>query len=231
MTGTLAERIKEAREAAGISEPAELARRVGVKAASAYQWESGSTKSLKDTTLIELSDVLDVSPRWLATGVGPRSPLEHLGISRSETPEGYLRFQVMGAGGAGPGVLNSEEPEVLQEVDIAEWQVRQKVGRTVSPDRVKLLTVRGHSMTPRIKHGDVVFVDIEDRDPMDGGIFVVLLHGHALVKRIEIRRDGFHVVSLADPDHPDVYRPDQASDICIAGRVLGAIQMKRDEEL
>ena len=69
---TLADRIKEARFEAGISEPAELARRAGVKPAAAYQWESGATKTLKGETLVELADILAVEARWLATGKGPK---------------------------------------------------------------------------------------------------------------------------------------------------------------
>jgi phage repressor protein C with HTH and peptisase S24 domain len=152
-------------------------------------------------------------------------------VARHETPEGYLRFQVMGEGGAGPGVINPEHPEVLREVEIAEWQLRKELGRIPSPDRVKLLTVRGNSMAPRIKSGDVVFVDMNDREPFDGGLFVVILHGHALVKRIEIRTDGLHIVSLASPERPDIVPPERMGEVQIAGRVLGAIQLRRSDDL
>jgi phage repressor protein C with HTH and peptisase S24 domain len=135
------------------------------------------------------------------------------------------------SGGAGPGVINSDYPEVLREVEIAEWQVRQELGRVPSPSRVKLLTVRGESMAPRIRSGDVVFVDIEDQSPYDGGLFVIVLHGHALVKRIEIRTDGLHIVSLATPTRPDIVPPDRMDSLHIAGRVLGAIQLRKAEDL
>lgn len=152
-------------------------------------------------------------------------------VSRFETREGYRRFQLMGAGGAGPGVMNQEYPEVIREVEIAEWQLQQELGRVPSPARVKLLTVRGDSMAPRIKNGDVVFVDTEDRAASDGGLFVVVLHGHALVKRLEIRTDGLHIVSLAAPDRPDVLPPERMEALHIAGRVLGSIQLRRAEDI
>lgn len=70
---TLAERLISAREAAGIAEPAELARRVGLKKPSAiYQIEKGTTKSLKGPMLVKLSDALGVHPRWLMFGKPPR---------------------------------------------------------------------------------------------------------------------------------------------------------------
>lgn len=72
---TLAERIRSARIEAGIDEPAELARRAGVKPAAAYQWESGDIKSLKAETAIALADALNVSVRWLVTGKGKPSAI------------------------------------------------------------------------------------------------------------------------------------------------------------
>lgn len=69
---TLAQRIAEARTAIGI-EPAELARRVGVKPSAAYQWESGSTKSLKADTAIALAEELGVDVVWLVTGRKPKA--------------------------------------------------------------------------------------------------------------------------------------------------------------
>lgn len=153
-------------------------------------------------------------------------------VARSEIRAGYVRFQLMDAtGGAGPGMINPEYPEVLREVELAEWQVREELGRVPSPHRVKLLTVRGDSMSPRIRSGDVVFVDIEDHQPYDGGLFVIVLHGHALVKRLEIRTDGLHIVSLAAPERPDILPPNKMDSLHIAGRVLGAIQLRKSEDL
>jgi phage repressor protein C with HTH and peptisase S24 domain len=229
---TLADRILEARTDAKL-DPAELARLVGVKPAAAYQWESGATKSLKDVTLMTLSEVLGVSPLWLATGRGPKNLLDSVSqaVQRFETREGYRRFQVMGEGGAGPGIMNADYPEVVRELEIAEWRLQEELGRVPSPNRVKLLTVRGHSMAPRIREGDIVFVDVEDKVPTDGGIFVLVVHGYALVKRLEIRRDGYHVVSLATPDRPDIYPADRPDELGIAGRVLGAMQLRKAEDL
>lgn len=166
-----------------------------------------------------------------AQGVNEPSTPNYASVASSETRAGYVRYQDVGQGGAGPGVINPDYPEVLREVEIAEWQVRQELGRVPPPSRVKLLTVRGESMAPRIRSGDVVFVDIEDQSPHDGGLFVIVLHGHALVKRLEIRTDGLHIVSLAAPERPDIVPPNEMDALHIAGRVLGAIQLRKAEDL
>lgn len=79
---TLAARITKARTDAGL-DPSELARRVGVKPAAVYQWESGATKSLKAETAIALADVLGVDIVRLVTGKASKAPPAPQGHSRS----------------------------------------------------------------------------------------------------------------------------------------------------
>lgn len=230
---TLQERLAIAMEGPPPVTAADLARACHVKPASVSEWVNGPTKYLRGPNAVNAARALRVNVEWLASGRGPMrggntpTPI----VATGETSPGYIRYQVMGEGGAGPGVINQDYPEVLQEVSLAEWQVREEIGALPSPERVKLLTVRGQSMAPRIRHGDVVFVDMEDRQMYDGGLFVVLLHGHALVKRLEIRTDGLHIVSLATPERPDVVAPDSMHDVSIAGRVLGAIQLRKADDL
>lgn len=216
----------------GDDAPAKVSARLNVSAQVLQNWES---RGVSRDGALQAQAVYGCDANWLlgiqgASVRAGRMPSVHA-VATSEIRPGYVRFQVMGQGGAGPGVINPDYPEVLREVELAEWQVREELGRVPSPARVKLLTVRGESMSPRIRSGDVVFVDIEDQQPYDGGLFVIVLHGHALVKRLEIRTDGLHIVSLAAPDRPDVLPPSQMESLHIAGRVLGAIQLRRAEDL
>lgn len=215
--------------------PTELARACGIRQPSVHAWLSGDTKSITGQNLLRAAAALGVTAEWIQTGRSGTAPVPaaQLGrpVSHHETRPGYIRFHVMGEGGAGPGMINTDYPEVLREVELAEWQVRDQLGSLVSPKRVKLLTVRGDSMSPRIRSGDVVFVDIEDRVYDGDGNYVVVLHGHTLVKRLELRTDGLHIVSLADATRPDIVPPADMPSLQIAGRVLGAIQFRRAEEL
>ena len=152
-------------------------------------------------------------------------------LSRNPSRPGYLRYQLIANDGLDSAGAHKDRPEVIKELEIAEWRLREELGHIPSPKRVKLLTVRGQSMAPRIREGDVVFVDMEDRQPSDGNIFVLLVHGHALVKRVEIRRDGYHVISLTAPGHPDIYPADRPEELGIAGRVLGAMQLRKAEDI
>jgi len=66
---SLAERIKEARVRAGLSQ-VELARRCGVSPSLICTLESGRTKSLRHSTLLQMAKVLKQSPYRLAYGDG-----------------------------------------------------------------------------------------------------------------------------------------------------------------
>jgi transcriptional regulator with XRE-family HTH domain len=66
-------RIQEARRLAAMTR-AELARRVGVKASAAVQWEYEDGTSPTVRNLIAIANLTSVSFEWLATGRGaPRS--------------------------------------------------------------------------------------------------------------------------------------------------------------
>lgn len=51
-----------------------LARAVGARASSVSDWVSGRTKTINSAYLAKASDYLNVSPKWLATGIGPKTP-------------------------------------------------------------------------------------------------------------------------------------------------------------
>lgn len=70
--GTWNQRVKEAREAAKLSQ-AEFARRVGVRQPTVFEWEGGETKTLKGPNLLKVASVLGVTPEWLLTGKGGRA--------------------------------------------------------------------------------------------------------------------------------------------------------------
>ena len=72
MRDTIADRLKSALKAAGLS-PAQLARLSGATDQNLSQILLGRNKGdLKSTTLFDLADALNINARWLALGTGPR---------------------------------------------------------------------------------------------------------------------------------------------------------------
>ncbi|WP_331542420.1 XRE family transcriptional regulator [Luteibacter sp.] len=220
---TLAERIIEARTDAGISEPAELARLVGVKAAAAYQWESGATKSLKDTTLVELADVLKVTPRWLATGKAPKKLSDSQAVARFETRDGYVRFPLLeGFAGMGRGDYVGDYPEIVEFVEVTREWVATKL-RNVPHEAIRVITGRGQSMRGMYDDGDLIFIDSRVKEFVDDAAYVFRFGGRVQVKRLQWRGGKLRILS-ANPayDPLDVDK----GELEIGGLALAAWTLK-----
>ncbi|PKY11814.1 hypothetical protein B1757_02300 [Acidithiobacillus marinus] len=69
MESTLSERIRLAREAAGLS-MSELARRLNVSKQVVWSWENRDIKDPRLEHILALRDILNISIDWLVTGKG-----------------------------------------------------------------------------------------------------------------------------------------------------------------
>lgn len=81
VTTTLAQRLKTARKAAGLSQ-GELARRIGISRAAVSQWENGTIQSLDMANLFAVADLCNINARWLALGTG--TPTKWINLSPDE---------------------------------------------------------------------------------------------------------------------------------------------------
>lgn len=68
---SLAKRITHRREELGLM-PVDLADITGLSITAILKWELGTTQNLKHENLFLLADALNVYPRWLALGDGPK---------------------------------------------------------------------------------------------------------------------------------------------------------------
>ena len=224
---TLADRLTNAIARAGITK-AELARRVGISAPSINGWFSGKAKFLRGENLLAAAKALDVDEAWLATGKGTMVPTGRAEDSReaftispvleTETLPGYVRFELFeGGAGMGMGLVNQDFPEVVRTIEIAEWEVRKKLGYLPAPGRVQLITGRGPSMRPKLEDGDIVWIDTTC-DYFDGDdYYLINIGGETQIKMLQRRGDGMYVVSI-NPDFP-TYRADEG-EVAILGKAL-----------
>lgn len=83
---TLAKRVREAREGAGITQPAELARRIGVKPAAIYQLESGATKSMRAETALDIAAETGFRVEYLVRGRLPKREASNVRVSEDPAP-------------------------------------------------------------------------------------------------------------------------------------------------
>ena len=57
-----------------------LARACGIRPPSVSGWLTGKSKSIEGTNLIKASEYLGVRSKWLATGLGPMTTIDPVGL-------------------------------------------------------------------------------------------------------------------------------------------------------
>lgn len=205
---TINDRITASRQAQKMSK-AELARRVGISHASVSKWESGLNQP-KGRYLNDLAAALGVTVDWLLTGDG-----EARAQPAPEAMPGYHNVE--------PAVIpQGTRVPVLSYVQAGHWHEMCEQA-TAFDGNVEYVTagvdvgpcgfglwLRGQSMEPFFKEGDLIIVD-PDEAPQPGD-FVVAKNGseEATFKKYRPRgidesgQEVFELVPLND-DYPTMH--------------------------
>ncbi|MEN1942677.1 S24 family peptidase [Luteimonas sp. MJ293] len=238
----LKDRLIHAREESGYAEPAAVAHKIGLTPSALYQLESGSTKTLSGRTAVKLARAYpSFRLEWLIEGTGPMRQGVSLKEAKAkwntaeseiETRPGYVRLHLMdGTASGGDGAVNTDFPEVMQDLEIAEWQLRKQVGFLPEPGRIQIITVRGDSMYPDVKNGDVVMVDTAAHYYDGDGLYLVNIHGYTFVKRLQVMTDGMHIISTNPRYASQVIAPGDMETLHVGGRIVGLALMRSAEEV
>lgn len=224
---TIGSRLRQEREAQGIDRKA-FAKATGIGYSTIAELERGGMQT--STKLRVIAEALGVSLGWLETGKGPKRleavpdlPAEI--VAPAETPAGYVRFDLYeGAAGMGLGIANNDYPEVIRTLDVAEWEIRKKLGFLPAPGRMRLITGRGPSMRPKIEDGDVVMIDTTVTYFDGDDYYLISVDGEAQIKMLQKRVDGIYVVS----SNPDFREWKIASeDLVVCGKALIGMGLRR----
>lgn len=195
MGETQGERLKRARLAKGLSQPA-LAQLAKISKSAVSQLESGDSKSLHSKNLYPVANTLGVSAKWLATGDGPMKAPE---------PEGKYEFATRVHGtvlSAGPGRVTWEHEEIdSSHAFRRDWLLRNRI----NIKHCKIIDVVGDSMSPHLQNGDVVLINTDDRLVKSGEVYAIAVDGETRIKRLIKRSDGGIEIKSDNPspDNPD----------------------------
>lgn len=91
--------------------------------------------------------------------------------------------------------------------------------RGYRPEKLIAVLVRGESMYPEFKEGDLVIVNTEDQKPVDGGVYAINFEGEPVVKRLT-RDAGQWWLTSDNPDQRKYYRRTCDESVVIIGRVV-----------
>ncbi|HHY1063463.1 TPA: XRE family transcriptional regulator [Klebsiella michiganensis] len=221
MKTTLAERLREARKAADMTQKA-LGEAVGVSQAAIQKIETG--RAAQTTKLLDIANALRVRPEWLSSGTGAMSADRESDKNPSRTNQDVFRVDILDlAVSAGPGIVNQEFVEILHSVEYAPAEARHMFdGRKA--ENIRIINVRGDSMSGTIEPGDLLFVDISVKSFDGDGIYAFLYDDTAHVKRLQKMKDKLLVIS--DNKSYAAWDPiekDEMNRVLVFGKVIGSM--------
>lgn len=222
---TLAERLNQAMELSGISQGA-LAKASGVAQPTIWRLTSGNARG--STKIVEIANALGVRSEWLSTGVGPmRDEGQRHAIPQQKTelrPTDTFRIEALDFYvSAGPGAINSEFVEVLRSVEYSVEDARRMFnGRKA--EQIRIINVRGDSMSGTIEPGDLLFVDISVQQFDGDGIYAFIYDDTSHVKRLQKMKDKLLVISDNQTYRPwEPIEKEEMNRILVFGKVIGSM--------
>lgn len=175
--------------------PSSVCTRLGFSNATATHWKNGSHPSA--TSLSRIADYFAVTPEYLTT--------EDEAVVRAR------RIPVYGKVAAGIPIEAITDIEDYEEIDEA----------MAAAGEYFALRIRGDSMGPRMKDGDIVIVRRQE-DCDSGDVAIVLIGGEdATCKRIRKISGGIMLISDNPKYDPMIYTGVEAQQIGIS--ILGKV--------
>jgi phage repressor protein C with HTH and peptisase S24 domain len=189
----------------------------------------------KRPQLVDLARASNVSVQWLALGTGPMELVDRgqttddSGGMRELAPDfsdfradlaprftQLPRYDVEASAGAGAAV-HSEQIVDFLAFD-TDWLKRVM---RVDPKRLALITALGDSMTPTIRDGDLLLLDLSVDRVRDNAIYALRIGDALVVKRVQRRLDGgMRIISDNQVYPPDEVSSRDATELQIVGRVV-----------
>jgi len=100
-------------------------------------------------------------------------------------------------GAMGGGEVTHDYPEMLQDVRVSPSQLRSMGVEFAEHYHLKMITGWGQSMSPTIKHGDPLLVNINIREFVGDGIYLFSYQGFEYIKRLQ-KKGKDHYKMLSD---------------------------------
>jgi phage repressor protein C with HTH and peptisase S24 domain len=233
---TLAERIKTARERAGMSK-SDLARAVQVSPSAVLQWESGETKTVEGENLVKIAIATSVDPIWLGTGKGEMQtkPLTAAEVAspttyRVQTAQGGAVVVPMfdAVASMGPGVMTPEHDTVIGGMQLSDAWVSRNLKGISGLSNLAVISAIGDSMAPTFTDGDILLVDRGVFELKLDAVYVLCKGNELFIKRVHRRLGGGVVIKSDNPLHGQEEVPDPESvGLRVLGRVVWAWNGKR----
>lgn len=221
---TLAERLKQARKEAGLSQ-AGLAKLVGTGQSTIGSIENGRNQS--SGMLVDIARALDVNPDWLAHGRGQmrggdsHQPSKVTQIRQKKSDEITIRqFETGGAMGA--GLELRDQPGIIQSWSVNKEWLQKNVRSFSAANNLCIVTGFGDSMRPMFNPGDPLIVDTGVTTVDFDAIYFFRVGNEGFIKRLQRipTPDGTIIRAKSENKKYDAWDISTGMDLEVFGRVL-----------
>ena len=160
---------------------ADVAREAGVNRSFVYDILRGRSQVPNLDKLTRVAKVVKVELEWLLSGKGRVAGGNPI---TGDYQNDFVAIQYAAARpSTGGGTIVENEERTARDFHFRRAWIRDRL--KAAPSMMRVMDVQGDSMTPTLKEGDVVLVDMNQRSPAPPGVFV-LHDGMGLVaKRLE----------------------------------------------
>lgn len=196
---TIGERIKKERKKKGLSQ-VELADKIGATKQTLYKYETGVITNIPSDKIEAIASVLGLTPAYL------------MGWTTDRPKKKGVRIPVYGKVAAGIPI------EMIEDITDYE-EITEELART---GEFFGLTVRGDSMEPRIRSGDVVICRQQPDAESDQLVIVTVNGDSATCKRLKKYQDGIALISTNPAYEPMYFSEKEIEEkpVRILGRVV-----------
>ncbi len=224
---TMRDRIKQARLAKDMTQ-AELADAVGVSPQSVQQWET-STEPRKNRVM-KIAEILGVDANWLLFG-RPESEnkkdVVKIELEDDSHVQGRYKVEILDIeASAGNGVMVLDDfIETITAIEYSAEEAKRLFGGRPA-ETVKMITVKGDSMSETFEPRDQIFVDITVNHFDGDGIYVFILDNQLYIKRLQMQYKKLAVIS-DNPRYETWYLEENSMDgMFIQAKVLVSQSIK-----
>ncbi|EBR4099386.1 helix-turn-helix transcriptional regulator [Salmonella enterica] len=210
MKTTLAERLKEARNARGLTQKA-LGELIGISQAAIQKIETG--KAVQTTKLVDIARALKVRPEWLGSGLGamtddtipPESEWGRVDAWDKNTllPDDEVEVPFLKdiEFAAGNGSCTNEDYNGFK-LRFSKATLR-RIGARTDGSGVLCFPARGNSMEPVIPDGATVAINCDDKRIVDGKVYAINQDGWKRLKLLyRTGPDKLSIRSFNSEEHP-----------------------------
>lgn len=214
---TIAARITELR---GSMSRAEFAKRIGVSPNTLRNYE-GELSLPNSDVVASICTACGVSPYWLLMGTGPMMDsggIAALAPQIGQTDSNFIYVPCVEARlAAGTGSLETSDALKGRYAFRTDWILSK--GNT---ENMVLMHVTGDSMSPEIKHGDIVLIDQGKREVYAYGYYAVGIEDAIYIKQVSTKPGQLILRSLNPAYEPIIVNmaEEQPKSIRLIGRVI-----------